>query len=83
MYCDDPALMYRTYGVPEVQMTESTSLAMREFGQMGEEEKMRMTGSLNHGDFEEVNHGRRSIMTGDVLTRSKSGIYLDDNMDQR
>ena len=67
MYQSDPALVYRTNGVPQADHPEGMSLPI----------------GLHHGEVDvHWHHSRRAVLTGDVLTRTgaaRAGIFLDDN----
>lgn len=67
MFRDDPALMHRIQKMPEPSKPDGTSLPI---------------GESNGAIDTHWNHGRRAVLTGDVLTRtgaSRAGIFMDDN----
>lgn len=70
LYSDDPCVMYRLYGHPPVQDPQDES---KEYG--GLNTRVHTT-SMKHSS-----HGRRAVLTGNILTKggsSKAGIFLDD-----
>jgi hypothetical protein len=69
MYQSDPALVYRTNGVPQAVIPAGLSLPIGEADGSGAADV-------------HWNHSRRAVLTGDVLTRTgaaRAGIFLDDN----
>ena len=69
LYSDDPCLMYRINGLP-AQRSENETV---EYGGLN---TRRHVVSTRHSD-----HGRRAVVTGDILTRtgsSRAGTFLDD-----
>jgi hypothetical protein len=73
LYSDDPALYYKTHGIPPASIPNDVSLPI------GDSAPGTASTNQTHSSY-----GRRAVLTGDVLTRTRSGstnigVFLDEN----